>query len=130
MTTSSSAPALQTLRCEIDADGIATLTFDDPGSAVNTMTEQWQHDLAPDLQSQVTLQFGTRDDQGGFTPAGVVVGTARSRTDRVISAAASLNYQLSQTVTTRALYQISNSSGGGAGDVTQNLVLVGLRKTF
>ena len=89
-----------------------------------------KHDLAPDLQSQVTLQFGTRDDQGGFTPAGVVVGTARSRTDRVISAAASLNYQLSQTVTTRALYQISNSSGGGAGDVTQNLVLVGLRKTF
>jgi 3-hydroxyacyl-CoA dehydrogenase/enoyl-CoA hydratase/3-hydroxybutyryl-CoA epimerase len=37
---------LQTLRYEIDADGIATLTFDDPGSAVNTMTEAWQHDLA------------------------------------------------------------------------------------
>jgi 3-hydroxyacyl-CoA dehydrogenase/enoyl-CoA hydratase/3-hydroxybutyryl-CoA epimerase len=46
MTTTSSAPALQTLRYEIDADGIATLTFDDPGSAVNTMTEAWQHDLA------------------------------------------------------------------------------------
>ena len=32
-------------RCD-DADGIATLTFDEPGSAVNTMTERWQHDLA------------------------------------------------------------------------------------
>jgi 3-hydroxyacyl-CoA dehydrogenase/enoyl-CoA hydratase/3-hydroxybutyryl-CoA epimerase len=38
--------ALQTLRYAVDADGIATLTFDDPGSAVNTMTPQWQHDLA------------------------------------------------------------------------------------
>ncbi len=26
-------------------DGIATLTFDEPGSPVNTMCEQWQHDL-------------------------------------------------------------------------------------
>ena len=43
---SASGSSLQTLRCEIDADGIATLTFDDPGSAVNTMTERWQHDLA------------------------------------------------------------------------------------
>ena len=31
---------------EIDADGIATITFDEPGSPVNTMNEQWQHDLA------------------------------------------------------------------------------------
>ena len=90
-------------------------------------TLQWQHDLSPDLQSQVALQFGTRDDDGGFTSSGV---NTRSRSDRIISASASLNYQLSQTISTRALYQISNSSGNGTGDVTQNLVLVGLRKTF
>jgi 3-hydroxyacyl-CoA dehydrogenase/enoyl-CoA hydratase/3-hydroxybutyryl-CoA epimerase len=36
---------MQTLKYEIDADGIATLTFDQPGSAVNTMTLQWQQEL-------------------------------------------------------------------------------------
>jgi len=38
--------ALQTIRYAVDADGIASLTFDDPDLAVNTMTLQWQHDLA------------------------------------------------------------------------------------
>ena len=33
------------------ADGIATLTFDEPGSPVNTMCQQWQHDL-----TEVTAQ--------------------------------------------------------------------------
>jgi 3-hydroxyacyl-CoA dehydrogenase / enoyl-CoA hydratase / 3-hydroxybutyryl-CoA epimerase len=37
---------MDTIRYELDADGIATLTFDEPGSPVNTMTLQWQHDLA------------------------------------------------------------------------------------
>ena len=37
---------MQTIRYEIDADGIATLTLDAPGAAVNTMTAQWQADLA------------------------------------------------------------------------------------
>ena len=37
---------METIRYELDADGIATITFDEPGSPVNTMTLQWQHDLA------------------------------------------------------------------------------------
>ena len=37
---------MNTLRYELDADGIATITFDAPGSPVNTMTEAWQTDLA------------------------------------------------------------------------------------
>ena len=37
---------MTTIRYEIDA-GIATLTFDAPGSPVNTMSEQWQADLTP-----------------------------------------------------------------------------------
>ena len=35
---------MTTIRYEIDA-GVATLTFDEPGSPVNTMSEQWQSDL-------------------------------------------------------------------------------------
>ncbi len=37
---------MQTIKYALDADGIATLTFDEPGSPVNTMTPQWQQDLA------------------------------------------------------------------------------------
>jgi 3-hydroxyacyl-CoA dehydrogenase/enoyl-CoA hydratase/3-hydroxybutyryl-CoA epimerase len=37
---------METIRYTLDADGIATLTFDAPGAPVNTMTEQWQADLA------------------------------------------------------------------------------------
>ena len=36
---------MQTLRYELE-NGIATLTFDEPGSPVNTMCAQWQKDLA------------------------------------------------------------------------------------
>ena len=35
---------MKTIRYELQ-DGIATLTFDEPGSPVNTMCEQWQQDL-------------------------------------------------------------------------------------
>ena len=35
---------MKTIRYEL-ADGIATLTFDEPGSPVNTMCLQWQEDL-------------------------------------------------------------------------------------
>ncbi len=37
---------METIRYELDADGIATITHDAPGAPVNTMTEQWQADLA------------------------------------------------------------------------------------
>ena len=37
---------MKTLRYELDADGIATITFDAPDAPVNTMTLEWQHDLA------------------------------------------------------------------------------------
>ncbi len=37
---------MTTTRYEIDGDGIATITFDAPGAPVNTMTIEWQHDLA------------------------------------------------------------------------------------
>lgn len=37
---------MQTIRYELDAAGIATLTFDQPDSPVNTITPQWRLDLA------------------------------------------------------------------------------------
>jgi 3-hydroxyacyl-CoA dehydrogenase/enoyl-CoA hydratase/3-hydroxybutyryl-CoA epimerase len=38
--------AMETIRYELDADGIATLTFDEPGSPVNTMRREWQLDMS------------------------------------------------------------------------------------
>ena len=37
---------METIRYELDADGIATVTFDAPDLPVNTMTRHWQRDLA------------------------------------------------------------------------------------
>jgi 3-hydroxyacyl-CoA dehydrogenase/enoyl-CoA hydratase/3-hydroxybutyryl-CoA epimerase len=37
---------METLRYDLADDGIATITFDEQGSPVNTMKLQWQHDLA------------------------------------------------------------------------------------
>jgi len=37
---------MQTIRYELDSAGIVTVTLDAPGAAVNTMTPQWQADLA------------------------------------------------------------------------------------
>jgi 3-hydroxyacyl-CoA dehydrogenase / enoyl-CoA hydratase / 3-hydroxybutyryl-CoA epimerase len=37
---------MQTIRYEVDGAGIATVTLDAPGAPVNTMTPQWQADLA------------------------------------------------------------------------------------
>ena len=37
---------MQTIRYELDGAGIATVTLDAPGATVNTMTPQWQADLA------------------------------------------------------------------------------------
>lgn len=38
--------SLETIRYELAADGIATITHDAPGAPVNTMTAQWQADMA------------------------------------------------------------------------------------
>ncbi len=43
---------MKTIRYEL-ADGIATLTLDEPDSPVNTMCVQWQHDLTEAVQQVV-----------------------------------------------------------------------------
>jgi 3-hydroxyacyl-CoA dehydrogenase/enoyl-CoA hydratase/3-hydroxybutyryl-CoA epimerase len=51
---------MQTIQYELK-DGIATLTFDEPGSPVNTMCEQWQADLT---EATAQVVQGQGRDQG------------------------------------------------------------------
>jgi 3-hydroxyacyl-CoA dehydrogenase / enoyl-CoA hydratase / 3-hydroxybutyryl-CoA epimerase len=59
---------MKTIRYEL-ADGIATLTFDEPGSPVNTMCTQWQADLA-----EATAQVLKDKDQ----IRGIVLASAKT----------------------------------------------------
>ena len=59
---------MKTIRYEL-ADGIATLTFDEPGSPVNTMCLQWQEDLTEAVQQVVRDQAAIR---------GVILASAKS----------------------------------------------------
>ena len=48
---------MKTIRYEL-SNGIATITFDEPGSPVNTMCQDWQHDLTEVTAQVVTLAPG------------------------------------------------------------------------
>ncbi len=60
---------MQTMRYEIDADGIATLTFDAPGAPVNTMTELWQREM---------IEAADRLERDKARIRGVVLASAKS----------------------------------------------------
>jgi 3-hydroxyacyl-CoA dehydrogenase/enoyl-CoA hydratase/3-hydroxybutyryl-CoA epimerase len=60
--------AMNTIRYEL-AEGIATLTFDEPGSPVNTMCAQWQEDLTAAVQQVVQDRDAIR---------GIVLASAKS----------------------------------------------------
>jgi 3-hydroxyacyl-CoA dehydrogenase/enoyl-CoA hydratase/3-hydroxybutyryl-CoA epimerase len=59
---------MKTIRYEL-GDGIATLTFDEPGSPVNTMCLQWQEDLTEAVQQVVQDKDAIR---------GIVLASAKS----------------------------------------------------
>ena len=59
---------MKTMRYELQ-DDIATITFDEPGSVVNTMSRQWQQDMAA-LAAQLT-----RDKD---TIKGIILASAKS----------------------------------------------------
>ena len=59
---------MKTMRYELQ-DDIATITFDEPGSVVNTMSQQWQQDMAA-LAAQLT-----RDKD---TIKGIILASAKS----------------------------------------------------
>lgn len=60
--------AMQTIRYEL-AEGIATLTFDEPGSPVNTMCLQWQQDLGEAVRQVLQDRDAIR---------GIVLASAKS----------------------------------------------------
>lgn len=83
-------------------------------------TISWQRDIRPDLRSNVSFQYGTRSS-----------GSGSNSSERTLSASAGATYQLSETVTSRATYVFNQRSGGGQGrDFYENILLVGLRKSF
>ncbi len=51
---------MKTIRYALDADGIATITFDEPGSPVNTMCRDWQQDLTAVTAQVVQDKEGIR----------------------------------------------------------------------
>lgn len=59
---------MKTIRYEL-ADGVATLTFDEPGSPVNTMCAQWQEDLTAAVAQVVQDKDAIR---------GIVLASAKS----------------------------------------------------
>jgi 3-hydroxyacyl-CoA dehydrogenase/enoyl-CoA hydratase/3-hydroxybutyryl-CoA epimerase len=59
---------MKTIRYEL-ADGIATLTFDQPGSPVNTMCREWHEDLTEVVEQVVKDQHAIR---------GIVLASAKS----------------------------------------------------
>lgn len=59
---------MKTIRYELQ-DGIATLTFDEPGSPVNTMCLQWQEDLAEAVEQVLKDKEAIR---------GIVLASAKS----------------------------------------------------
>lgn len=83
-------------------------------------TLSWQRDIRPDLRSNVAFQYGTRSGDSGVNSS-----------EQTISASVGATYQLSETVAGRATYVFNQRSGGGQGrEFYENLVLVGLRKSF
>ena len=64
---------MQTMHLDIDPTGIATLTFDEPGSQVNTMCREWQADLGVAVQRLVELSKA--EDK---TLRGVILASAKS----------------------------------------------------
>lgn len=59
---------MKTIKYELD-DGIATLTFDEPDSPVNTLSQQWQDDLSEVTAHIVNAKDGIR---------GIILASAKS----------------------------------------------------
>jgi uncharacterized protein (PEP-CTERM system associated) len=109
-------------------------------------TLAWEHELSPALSSSASLSYGV-DDNGNL------VGTGSSGSQRTVQTSLALNYVFTETLTGSARYLFTDRSGGGrtgqanigsnaglnAGlfgfgqtgqNLTENLLLVGLRKSF
>jgi uncharacterized protein (PEP-CTERM system associated) len=83
-------------------------------------TLSWAHDLSGATQTSLFVQYGT---YGG-------TGTTNT-TQTVASVSAQVSYALSPTLSTRAQYTYTrNSSNQQGGSYDENIVLVGVHKSF
>ena len=93
----------------------------------------WSHELAPDMTSNVSVQYGTTNNTSQF------LGTAGNggRQDTV-SFSAALSKQFTATLSGTVRYTFTDQFGArgntlsryNAGNYTENILLVGLRKGF
>jgi len=105
-------------------------------------TVSWEHELSPAMSSSASLSYGVDDNGNTF-------GVAASGSQRTVQTTLALNYIFTETLTGSARYLFTDRSGGAgrvqansglnagpfgfgqAGqNLTENLLLVGLRKSF
>jgi len=113
-----------------------------PAGASNSgtiATLSWQHELSPVLSSSASFSYGIENN-------GSTAGTASSGSQRTIQTSLALNYVFTPTLSGNVQYLFTDRSGGAgrttqlnsntfgfgqAGqNLTENLLLVGLRKSF
>ena len=85
----------------------------------------WQHDLSPAVSTNLFLQYGTDMTQ--------VIGPASGNTsEQFYTVNATVNYAISQTLTSYATYLLSSRFGSTVQgrNYVENIALVGLRKGF
>ena len=102
-------------------------------------TLSWQHELTPALTTSASLSYGLESNSG-------VGGAAAQGSPRTIQTSLALNYTFTQTLSGNVRYSFADRSGasaqtsqfnsspfgyGQAGqNLTENLLLAGLRKNF
>lgn len=120
-----------------------------PASASNSGvlgTLAWEHELSPAMTSSASLSYGV--DDNGLAGTGSSSGSGSgSGSQRTVQTSLALHYVFTETLTGSARYLFTDRSGGGrtgpatglgtgvgvgqAGQtLTENLLLVGLRKSF
>ncbi len=93
----------------------------------------WQHDLAADLSSNVSVQYGTTNNTSQL-----LGGNGNNGRQDTFSILASLNKQFTKTLTGNVRYIYSQRTGGtgnvlsqsNTNNYTENVFLIGLRKSF
>jgi hypothetical protein len=107
------------------AGAVGLVTGNSYGGTYGTLT--WQHNLSPVTSTNVLLEYGTDMTQvtGTGTPGSNV-------SEQFYTLSGSLNYAISQTLTSYASYTLSSRFGSAVPgrNYFDNLVLVGLSKGF
>ena len=109
------------------------------GTSTNSITASlsWSHDLLPGLNSLVSASYAVTN-----STSQLLVGASGSQ--RTMSLTAALNKQFTETLSGSVRYTFNDQSGGPAlntglnsgsafnrgGSFTENILLVGLRKSF